>query len=124
MCVSSTEERRTSANPEHALRYNRDPSSVPLWAGLKGQPPPGAPPPCARCGAARTFEFQLMPQLLCAIEDALPPRDAAAALSDEADLDFGVVAVYTCSASCTVAADGDPATSAYASEWCWHQPLQ
>lgn len=133
-------QRRTSANPEQALRYSRDPKGAPLWAGPQGQPPPGAPPPCERCGAARTFEFQLMPQLLCAIESAMPestaavpavppggamggsnPAGAAAVLGDENDIDFGVVAVYTCSASC--AATDDPALSAYANEWCWHQPL-
>ena len=137
-------QRRTSAHPEQALRYSRDPAGTPLWAGLRGQPPPGVPPPCERCGAPRSFEFQLMPQLLCAIESAeeggsaaaaanaaapAPPagvrpagEGAAAVLGGESDLDFGVVAVYSCSATC--AAPDDPASSAYAHEFCWHQPLE
>ena len=123
-------QRRTSAYPEQALRYNRAPNGTPLWAGTRAKPPPGFPPQCELCGARRTFEFQLMPQLLCAIEAAederrpdlspSPPAvDAlrAASATDEDALDWGVVGVFTCSASCRVDACG------YAVESVWHQPL-
>ena len=119
-------QRRTSAYPEQALRYNRAPNGTPLWAGTRAKPPPGFPPQCELCGARRTFEFQLMPQLLCAIEAAederrshtsQPAADALRAASDEDALDWGVVGVYTCSASCHVDACG------YAVESVWHQPL-
>lgn len=143
-------QRRSSAWPEQALRYNRTPSAQPLWAGIKGRPPPGAPPPCERCGAQRTFEFQLMPQLLCSLEthataNAAPRATAASseadvAAADVADpapssldasplggdasaLDFGVVAVYTCSGECALP-EADAELSAYTSEYVWHQRLQ
>ena len=139
-------QRRTSAHPEQALRYNRDPRGTPLWAGAKGRPPPGAPPPCERCGAARTFECQLMPQLICALETAAEwvDEDEASSSSvaasgapqpatvdalrsvaggaDDADaLDWGVVAVYSCSASCAL--PNEQGECGYAQEWLWHQPL-
>ena len=134
-------QRRSSAHPEQALRYNRSPSAHPLWAGRRGRPPSGAPPPCGRCGAPRTFEFQLMPQLICAIEGAstgaggdevqqaaaapdltdASPRHPPTAPSNPDALDWGVVAVYTCSASC---AAEEGAACAYSDEYCWHQPLE
>ncbi|KAI9328670.1 programmed cell death protein 2 [Zopfochytrium polystomum] len=63
----------------------------PLWVAEGGQLAPDAVPPCPHCGAARTFEFQIMPQLLVhlKIDDSKP--DA---------LDWGTVAFYSCSASC------------------------
>jgi pre-rRNA-processing protein TSR4 len=155
-------QRRTSAHPEQALRYNRSADGQPLWAAMCGRPPQDAPPRCERCGAPRTFEFQLMPQLLCALEEALrtggqaaddgsgaePSASAAAggdatigatlgatlldvsegqgvAMGGDDTLDWGVVAVYTCSASCAapVPREGEAAPSVYAEEFCWHQPL-
>lgn len=136
-------QRRTSAHPEQALRYTRSSRAEPLWAGARGRLPSTGPPPCGRCGARRTFEFQLMPQAVCALEahgvevtnelasatpSALPGRAhldegaASGARSAIADgLDWGVLAVYTCSASCATAVDG--AACGYADEFCWHQSL-
>ena len=98
-----------------------------------------------------------MPQLLCAIEaaagdeeeavdDAADMGEAAGAgggaaaggasgdalravtAEDKDALDFGVVAVYTCSASCalhrTGAAEEAAEASGYAVEYVWHQPLE
>jgi hypothetical protein len=48
------------------------------------------------CGAARDFEAQLMPQMLNALQVLSP--DAGVGVHDE--LDFGTVAVYTCTKSC------------------------
>jgi len=54
----------------------------------------GAVPPCAHCGSPRGFEFQIMPQLIAQLGSC----PAAAAL------DFGALAIYTCTASCGAAA--------------------
>ena len=77
-------------------------------------------------GAPRAFEFQLMPQLLCSLEAEEGDLETlvAAAKAEEAggaspdSLDWGTVAVYTCSASCA-AAEG--AACAYSDEFVWHQ---
>jgi hypothetical protein len=51
---------------DQVLRYC-DGGGGPLWAVASGSLPAGAaplPPPCARCGGARRYEMQLMPQPL------------------------------------------------------------
>ena len=75
------------------LRYCYDPGAVPLWPVARPRPPPGSEVPCCpHCGAARRFEFQVLPHLVYYLgQDA----DAPGAF------DFGSIAVYTCSASCT-----------------------
>ena len=101
-----------------------------LAASRPSTRPFGAPPapPCARCGAPRWFEFQILPQLLGAIEPEADGGgggggggDGAAAANPLApsagSLDWGTACVYTCSASCA-AADGE-----YAEEFVWHQAL-
>jgi pre-rRNA-processing protein TSR4 len=100
--------------PELPRRDNtRDPNSKPTGPPVV-LPRPVAPsaaandaavPPCARCGSARRFEFQLLPQLLYYLGD-----NAAAAL------DFATVAVYTCSNSC-----GDGVKEGYFEEFAWVQ---
>jgi hypothetical protein len=79
-------------------------------------------------GAPRTFEFQLMPQLLCSLEAeegdlealvAAAKAEAAGGASPES-LDWGTVAVYTCSASCEAASG---ASCVYSDEFVWHQPV-
>ena len=126
-------QRRSSAHPQQALRYNREPGAEPLWAGTRGRLT-DAPPCCARCGAPRTFEFQLMPQLLCELEghgyeESLPASmltpmavDRDAASEERSDgLDWGVVAVYTCAASCATASGPSSDQCGYAEEFVWHQ---
>lgn len=44
------------------LRYDHTASSIPLWASACRRP--SAVPPCPRCGSARWFEFQLLPQVV------------------------------------------------------------
>ena len=120
-------QRRTSAYPTQSLRYSRDPRGEPLWAGAEGRMP-SAPPPCARCGAPRVFELQVMPQLVADLEqymesdmDELAVQSASesqAGIHLAGGLDWGVLAVYTCSASCALA-DG----CAYSEEHSWHQSL-
>ena len=120
-------QRRVSVWPEQALRFCRSggPTERPLWLSGKRRAPP--PPPCGRCGAARRFEFQVMPQLLCSLEAEEDLETLAAEAAAEAKgggspdaLDWGTVAVYTCSASC---AAPEGAASTYADEFVWHQPV-
>ena len=76
------------------------------------------------CGAPRWFEFQILPQLLGAIEPEADGGggDGAATgnpLAPSAgSLDWGTACVYTCSASCAGADGGE-----YAEEYVWHQAL-
>ena len=131
-------QRRSSVWPQQSLRYNRAPHAEPLWAGMRGRPA-GAPPCCPRCGAARSFEFQLMPQLLCEMEahgyEESTAMLAAAMLGGGGGggsgapeppsdgLDWGVVVVYTCSASCATADGPGSERCGYVEEHVWHQTL-
>ncbi|KAL3783930.1 hypothetical protein ACHAWO_012819 [Cyclotella atomus] len=61
---------------DQCLRYSRWPEDKidaedddaedvgPLWLASDNQPPSQFPPPCQYCGAARAFEFQILPQML------------------------------------------------------------
>ncbi|XP_017017030.1 programmed cell death protein 2 [Drosophila kikkawai] len=81
--------KQTAAEPEQIVRYKR--GGQPLWitdtartVADQLQPLPN----CKRCGGARQFEFQIMPQTLT--------------LLDDENLDWGVLAVYTCAKSCPI----------------------
>lgn len=97
-------------------------------------------PPCGSCGAPRWFEFQIVPNLLAEIERAAEEDDprpgaggghARAGVEPVLDadilgggpdaLDWGTVAVYTCSRSC--AAQVERSGTAYVEEHCWHQAI-
>eukprot|EP01033_Poteriospumella_lacustris_P005526 gene5525-3940_t len=118
--------RRVSRHPRQVLRYAYGGS--PLWSstlppltttGTAGRSVVALEeaqrrvPPCPWCGKARVFEFQLMPGLLsvwpsCAQLPTTGARGASAtmatattaAAAESTDLDFGVVAVFTCPDSC------------------------
>lgn len=75
--------RRIEYNPEQIIRYKR--GGKPLW--IASQPLPENIPNCEYCNSPRQFECQLMPQMLTLLK--------------ENDLDWGIVAVYTCNQSCT-----------------------
>ena len=63
----------------------------------------------------------MLPQMLVHLETSEELALSLAAGANNADsLDWGTVALYTCSASC-VAAEGEP--SAYVEEFCWHQQV-
>ena len=82
-----------------------------------------------RTAAARAFEFQIMPQLL----SALRPHE----IGGVGEIDWGTLAVYTCTKSCEGAAaaaaaaaaavdgceDGDGKESRYIKEVVWRQAL-
>ncbi|KAL1526770.1 hypothetical protein AB1Y20_015466 [Prymnesium parvum] len=105
-------QRRVRANPEQVLRYWHSSSSSPLWMSSSGRVK--SVPPCARCGAPRWFEFQVLPHLLASLHQ----NEHAAALEDLDD--WGTVAVYSCSASCETPSGS---SSAYAEEFVWHQHI-
>ena len=53
---------------------------------------PGSPDiPRCKCGASRTFEFQVMPQILNSLGQAETATEG---------LDFGTILIYTCSKNC------------------------
>nr|CAH7767911.1 unnamed protein product [Callosobruchus chinensis] len=77
-------QKRVEQNPDQIIRYQR--GGNPLW--IAKQPMPTTIPNCEHCGARRQYEFQVMPQLLTFLH--------------EENLDWGVLVVYTCEASCDV----------------------
>lgn len=95
-------QRRVDADPEQLLRYwhwdgtgdlcARGDAQV-VWATSKA-PRTSADevPPCEHCGAKRSFEFQLMPQLLYFLAKQTPAASV---------VDFATLVGYTCTASCT-----------------------
>ncbi|XP_037076921.1 programmed cell death protein 2-like [Pollicipes pollicipes] len=98
--------KRVAREPEQVVRYWR--GGAPLWVSSR-RVPAAADVPACRCGAARQFEFQVLPQLLNHLD-----------LDETGDsVDWGTLAVYTCSDSCQPPA-GEPA---YAAEVVWKQQL-
>ena len=82
---------RVSRAPDQCIRYTFAPDAVPLWPSRRRQPDPSDIPACPRCGAARRFEFQVMPQAINYLGiDSWEVESP----------DFATIAVYTCSKSC------------------------
>jgi pre-rRNA-processing protein TSR4 len=79
---------------------------APLWFSTAHQPAAGDIPPCELCGAPRAFEFQLMPQALFYLLKA-----------GSASLDFGTIAVFTCTKACC-------GPEPYAREHAWLQVVR
>jgi pre-rRNA-processing protein TSR4 len=94
---------RTSREPTQVLRYDK--GGAPLWIG-PSTPKAADVPHCERCGGARVFEFQIMPQLTAVLDDC------AAESSFIGTLDWGVLAVYSCANSCSIG-------NTYAQEFIW-----
>ncbi|XP_061736199.1 programmed cell death protein 2 [Nerophis ophidion] len=80
--------RKIAPEPQQVLRYSR--GGAPLWVSLHHIPSDTDIPACT-CGAKRTFEFQVMPQLL----------NSLCVDSTGESIDWGTLAVYTCSVSCS-----------------------
>jgi pre-rRNA-processing protein TSR4 len=70
--------------PSQVLRYDRH--SEPLWISDFDTFKAEMVPKCNICNGQRTFEFQIMPQMLNELKIY--------------DLDWGVIAVYTCKNDC------------------------
>ncbi len=98
------------------LRYIRWDSSGngALWVSSKGRLR-SRPPPCEMCGSERLFEFQVMPQLI----HAVPLRREEG--FNCTGLDWGVLAVYTCTKSCSSRVT-KPGRGCYMKEYVWWQP--
>ncbi|KAJ3365856.1 programmed cell death protein [Kappamyces sp. JEL0680] len=100
-------QKRISLAPDQVLRYGRvmpdGHNEPPLWVSSAGIAAPSEIPCCPSCKAPRTFEFQIMPQLL--VHLGLDHKDANC-------LDWGTVVFYTCSQHCQ-AANGSYAVECY-----------
>lgn len=83
------------------LRYDRG-SSSPLWISDHGILDQSNVPNCENCNARRTYEFQIMPQLLNELKNY--------------NLDWGVITVYTCEKDCDV-------KGKYVAEFAYKQDL-
>ncbi|NXG70258.1 PDCD2 protein, partial [Baryphthengus martii] len=93
---------RVAAEPEQIIRYCRGGES-PVWVSGENIPEEKDIPNCL-CGAKRTFEFQIMPQLLNHLQvDSL-----------EESIDWGTLVVYTCADNC---GEGNK----YLEEFIWKQ---
>ena len=87
----------------------------------------------ASAGAADDADSSLATDVaLRALAADVTGRGAPGGPVDTDSLDWGTVAVFTCSASCAApalpeggsGAEGDgSSSSAYAVEWCWHQEI-
>ena len=113
-------QKRIAAYPDQCMRYDR--GGTPLWVSRKGALEAPEVPKCSRCGETKTFEFQILPQLLYYLRqdddgDITPSKnggeDASGKTADDA-MDWGTIAVYTCPSSCS-----PPAL--YEEEFAWVQ---
>lgn len=89
--------------PEQIIRYNI--ADQPLWVSSENRPSEKEIPNCD-CGAARHFEFQIMPQLINYLE-----------IEEKGDegLDWGTLLVYSCSKNCNM--------KMYNKEFIWRQDI-
>lgn len=85
--------KRVARHPDQILRYDR--GGHPLWITGNNDNSVLDISNCQYCNGERQFEFQIMPQLLNFIEVGIELNS----------IDWGVLAVYTCKASC----NGGPA---------------
>lgn len=88
------------SSPDQILRYDRNGSA--LWISKHNILDPSKIPNCGLCNGTRTFEFQVMPQALNYLKNY--------------DLDWGILAVYTCKNDCDV-------KSSYVKEFVYKQDV-
>lgn len=109
--------KQTAAEPEQIVRYNR--GGEPLWIANSANTIESQLqklPSCIHCQGPLQFEFQIMPQMLVLLKDE--------------SLDWGVVAVYTCSRSCNISGyveehiiKQDIIAAAEEQNWCVYKPI-
>jgi len=105
------------SDPEQVLRYCPDDRAKPLWPSVTHAPRTDNVPCCPRCGAARKFEFQILPTIISQL---------GVDVESDFALDFGSIAVYTCSKACppTSCDENSRKSGAYAEEYVVvHPPL-
>ncbi|XP_017274163.1 programmed cell death protein 2 [Kryptolebias marmoratus] len=93
--------KRIASEPHQVIRYSRGGSA--LWVSSHHIPSDEDIPPCT-CGTKRTFEFQVMPQLL----------NSLCVDSVGASIDWGTLVIYSCSDSCKQ-------DDQYCQEFIWKQ---
>ncbi len=112
---------------DDASDVENEPLGAPLWISSKNKLD-GPIPPCENCGAPRLFEIQIMPQILSYVLQGLKATVSATGPAgiEGVDLDFGTLAIYTCSKSCIekVKLEGGSEShdSPYLEEVLWVQP--
>lgn len=79
---------RVACEKSQVLRYER--AGVPLWIGSHKPNEVTDIPCCPNCGQPRIYEFQINPQLLSHLQ--------VETVIERATIDWGVLAIYTCSA--------------------------
>ncbi|RKP28117.1 programmed cell death protein 2 [Syncephalis pseudoplumigaleata] len=104
-------QQRIARYPDQVIRYARvdytKQPSRPLWVSDLGLPSMAEDiTPCSYCGAERTFEFQVLPQMLNFLRIDHAATDA---------LDWGTLVVYTCTRNCHVPDES------YMDELVWRQ---
>lgn len=105
-------QKRVRFAPDQILRYVRtgetqEKMEEPLWVSDESKPSASDIPDCSSCGQQRTFEFQVMPQLL----NYLNLNHVATE-----SLDFGTLLVYTCDSPQCRQKSGK-----YVEEFVWRQ---
>jgi len=80
---------RVRRAPDQILRYDR--RGKPLLCAA--QPALTTPENCKQCGGSRSFEFQVMPQLLSELQ---------LGLEAEGGVDWGSLYIFTCDKSCKI----------------------
>ena len=136
-----------ASEPEQCLRYCFEAGAEPLWPSRKNIPEKRSIPDCPNCGAPRTFEFQVLLRGLVGViyvlafhhstqtsahqvskpdnhpdtPQVMPQLLTHLGLDDarEDAPDFAMLAVYSCSQSCSAP---DATASAYLEEYVWVQP--
>ncbi|PVU86645.1 hypothetical protein BB561_006616 [Smittium simulii] len=102
-------QQRISHNPTQILRYARnadyDKDCEPLWVNSFGKPSDDNIPKCELCGSERTFEFQVMPQLLNYLNLNHSQKEG---------IDWGTLLIYTCPKNCETDKE-------YKKEFIWRQ---
>jgi len=107
---------------DDASDVETEPLGAPLWISSMNKLE-GPIPPCDNCGAPRLFEIQIMPQILSYVLQGLKATVSATGPAgiEGVDLDFGTLAIYTCSKSCIEKSTYEGA-SPYIEECVWVQP--
>jgi pre-rRNA-processing protein TSR4 len=104
------------------LRYTTATGQEPLWMGSRGVLAFEDVPKCALCGSERVFELQILPQIIYHLK---VQRNAVSG-DPEDEIDFGVLAVYTCKASCSIDSKQSHqySSGAYAIEYLYQQKYE
>ena len=99
-------------SPDQIIRYQR--SASPLWISSKDVPAVKDIPNCELCGGTRTFEFQIMPQLLNSLNLDCQNNESS---EFSEGIDWGVLVIYTCKNSCNKG-------PSYKPEFIWRQLIE